>query len=65
MLKIKYVMFKEPKNLLGKALKIYMKDGGAFYFRCTGAGVDHITGYDDTSVELRIDIEDIEYILGG
>lgn len=65
MIKVKMVLFKEPIYLLGRSMRLYMKDGGAFYFYCNGAGVDYITGFDDQGLDLRIDVGDIDYILGG
>jgi hypothetical protein len=65
MLKIKCMLFKEPANLLGRSLKIFLKDGGAFYFYCNEAGVDYIAGFDDESLNLKIEINDIDYVVGG
>ena len=59
------MLFKETKNLLGKSLRVYLKDGGEFYFYCNEIGVDWIAGFDDESLNLRIDINDIDYIIGG
>jgi hypothetical protein len=60
----------EAKQLLGKAVQIHLKDGGAFYLKVTGFKTDqlhalYINGVDDEGVELTIDFNDIETIIGG
>jgi hypothetical protein len=51
--------------LLGKAIKIYLKDGGAFHFKVTEAGKSYLVGYDEESMELHINISDIDYVSEG
>lgn len=61
---VKTIEFKQPTDLLGKAIKIFLKDGGAFHFKVTEAGPDWIGGYDDEGLNLRIEAKDIEFIVG-
>lgn len=51
--------------LLGKAIKIHLKDGGDFHFKVTGAGKSYLVGYDEERMELHINISDIEYVSEG
>lgn len=61
---LRAVLNKEPKYLLGKSLKIYLKMGGVFFFYCNEAGNDWISGSDDEGQNLRISMDDIEIITG-
>ncbi len=61
---MKSVLYKVPQNLLGRSVRVYMKEGGSFYFKVTGAGEGYVTGFDDEGVNLRIEMEDIEVVLG-
>jgi hypothetical protein len=58
----------QPEKLLGKGFGVHLKDGGSFYFKCTGNGsgseFNFITGYDTEGTDLKIDIEDIDMITG-
>lgn len=58
------IQSKKPSDFLGLAVKIFLKTGGAFNFKCTGAGVDYISGYDDEGLDLLISMEDIDFIMG-
>jgi hypothetical protein len=62
---VKVVSFKKTSDLLGKSLKIYMKDGAKFYFKVTEVGPDYIAGYDDEMMNLRIDLADIDFVMEG
>lgn len=62
---IKSVCFKNTLDLLGKSILIQLRDGGAFQFYCNESGIDYIAGYDDQSLNVRIDIKDIEFIMEG
>ena len=52
----------DATKLLNKSVKIFMKDGRAFYFKVTGIGLKYITGYDDEGITRMICIEDIDFI---
>lgn len=65
MQKVKTVKWANSCDLLGKAIQIYLKNGGAFNFKVIEAGPDHIAGYDDEYLTLTIAIEDIDFIIGG
>jgi hypothetical protein len=55
----------EPLKILGSAIKVYLKDGGAFPFRVVGAGKNFIVGYDDEMMDLHINLNDIDFIIEG
>lgn len=65
MINLKAVLVKDPKNLLGKSLRIFLKEGGKFNFYCNEAGENYIAGFDDESLNLRIAIDDIEFVIGS
>ena len=52
------------KKYLGEAVKIQLKDGGAFNFKVTGCGHDYLDGYDDEVTNITININDIDFIRG-
>lgn len=62
-------------ELLGKAIKIYLKDGGKFHFKVTGAEIEgnntegitekYVIGFDDNGHDLKISVWDIDFIIGG
>lgn len=54
----------KPMDFLGKAIKVFLKEGGKFNFKVTAAGPDHIAGYDDEGLNLTIMVEDIDFIIG-
>jgi len=56
---------KRPKHYLGQAIKVFLKDGGAFNYKVTGCGPDHFDGYDDEGLNITIMVEDIDFIIGG
>lgn len=51
------------KSYAGKAIKVYLKDGGAFHFKVIEASDHHIGGFDDEGVDLRIEAGDIDFII--
>lgn len=51
-------------DYLGESIRIHLKQGGAFYFKVTGATRTHLTGYDDEGMNLKVDIADIDFIVG-
>lgn len=53
------------KHYLGKAIKVYLKDGGAFNYKVTECGLHHFGGYDDEGLNISIAYDDIDFILGG
>jgi hypothetical protein len=55
----------KPKYFLGQAIKIFLKDGGAFYLKVTHCGFNWIGGFDDEGIDIQVGIEDIDYIIGG
>lgn len=55
----------DPFKILGSAIKVYLKDGGAFPFRVMGAGKDFIDGYDSELMDLHIKLNDIDFIIKG
>jgi hypothetical protein len=65
--------FIEPQKLLGEAFGVHLKDGGSFYFKCTGNGCvkfdnviqsEHLEGRDTEGTDLRIDLDDIDFVSG-
>jgi hypothetical protein len=63
----------QPSKLLGKGFGVHLKDGGSFYFKCTGMGegerftldpVPYLSGFDTEGTDLKIDIEDIDMVTG-
>lgn len=48
----------------GLAIKVHLRSGAAFHFKVTEAGHDYTSGYDDESLNLRIDAADIDFIVG-
>lgn len=58
-----------PNKILGQSIAVYLKEGGAFRFKVTGSGIsdgkNFIDGYDDEHLNLRIDVDDIDFICGG
>jgi hypothetical protein len=72
--RVKSVKYLTPYDLLGKEIRIYLKDGGEFYFKVQESHIEGlndefaesaISGFDDEGQYLKIDFEDIEFILGG
>lgn len=63
---MRVLQFKKPTDYLGQAIKIFLKDGGAFNFKVTGVnGSDNLTGFDDEGLNITIPVDEIDYILGG
>jgi hypothetical protein len=60
---LKALTFDKPTDLMGKSLKVYLKLGGAFYFKVNGAGIDYIVGFDDEYNHLRISLNDINFVV--
>jgi hypothetical protein len=61
----------QPSNLLGKGFGVHLKDGGSFYFKCTGQGfvgrdtfVHYISGFDTEGNDIQIDLQDIDMVTG-
>lgn len=62
----------QPDKLLGKGFGVHLKDGGSFYFKCTGQGYtliegfveEFLNGFDTEGTDLKIDIEDIDMVTG-
>lgn len=54
----------KPYDLLGKSIMVYLKSGGRFYFKVTGCGPYHMDGFDQERLNLRVDVTDIDYIVG-
>ena len=50
---------------LGKSVKIFLKDGGAFWFKVTEAIPGYIKGYDDEGMNLCISVDDIDFVERG
>jgi hypothetical protein len=62
---MKVVQFaKQPKHYLGQSIKVFLKLGGAFYLKVTAAGPDYFEGYDEEGLNLHVDVNDIDFILG-
>lgn len=62
---IRNMEYLEPVQLLSRSLRVFLKDGGKFYFKVTNCGPDYIGGYDDEGLDLQINIVDIDFIIGG
>jgi hypothetical protein len=64
----------QPSKLLGQGFGVHLKDGGSFYFKCTGGlesfnhkeiGYDYfLTGFDTEGTDLKININDIDMVTG-
>jgi len=62
-MRVKVVNYKEPKDLLGKAVAVYLRDGRDFYFKIMECGPDYIGGYDDEGLNQKILLKDIDFVL--
>lgn len=59
-----------PNKVLGASINVYLKDRvndqAAFFFKVTGCntfqGVKYLDGHDDECFNLRIEVEDIDFI---
>ena len=49
-------------HLLGKSVKVFLKEGGAFHLKVTSAGNDYISGYDEEGLNIRVSANDIDFI---
>lgn len=60
-----YELNNRPTHFLGMLVKVFLKDRAndksAFHFKITGHGPGYFEGYDDEQLNLRIEIEDIEF----
>ena len=59
------LQFMQPSDFLGKAIKVFLKAGGSFHYKVTGCGPNHLDGYDDEGLNITIQVNDIDYIIGG
>jgi hypothetical protein len=50
---------------LGKSVKVFLRDGGAFWLKVTAAGPGYISGYDDEGLDLYIKVDDIDFVEGA
>ncbi|MEK4132039.1 hypothetical protein NYE67_20705 [Solibacillus sp. FSL W8-0474] len=60
---IQVATYKRTYDLLGKSIRVFLRDGGDFHFKVTGASETSIDGYDEERLNLTIDTKDIEYII--
>lgn len=52
-----------PKELLGNSIKVFMKEGGKFYFKVMECGGDFMNGYDEEGLDLHLKVEDIDFVV--
>lgn len=52
-------------TLLGKSIKVHLKEGGSFQYKVEECGENYLYGYDDEGLNITIDIDDIDFIIGG
>lgn len=62
---IQVATYRTTFDLLGKTIRVFLRNGGKFHFKVTGASETTIDGYDDEGMNLTIDTKDIEYIIDG
>lgn len=66
---IRVVSYINPADFINKDIKIKLEDGGLFDFKPYGLRVYKnetiLDGYDDDGLDLGININDIDYIIGG
>lgn len=54
-----------PIGFLGSSVKVFLKSGGSFNYKITGCSPSYLDGYDDESTNITININDIDFIIGG
>lgn len=56
-----------PMKVLGRSIKVVLKgmanDRAAFQFKVTGCGENWIDGFDEERLNLRIYLDDIDFIV--
>jgi hypothetical protein len=52
-----------PLNVLGESIKVFLKAGAAFYFKCTEIKEKHLIGYDQEGMNIVIELSDIDFIV--
>lgn len=62
---LKVVSYKKPADLLSEFVRVKLRNGGLFNFRIIETTAQSINGFDDEGINLVIDFEDIDYIVGG
>lgn len=62
---VKTMEYKNPEEVLGKPLKVFLRSGANFNFRAIEAGKDCINGFDDEGLDLQINMADIDFVMGG
>lgn len=63
---VKAVRFLEPISLLGKAVRVRLNGSEkSFSFKVLGCGPGYISGYDGEGMDLKISLDDIDFIVGA
>lgn len=65
---LKFTTYISPTECLGDSVRVFLKlrasDKETFHFKIMECGEGYISGYDQEGLNLRIDLEDIDFILG-